>query len=259
MNAWDPETVSSMYEKQNLGFLTNINGKTEVHATRVAAAFRKLVFEDECDPQDPSTLEKARELSPNFVNTKIPFETLIWLAYTMMLSELGKSKELDDLLDYADSKLDPTWENGGLYYPRNDGIMDEDYNLIHMEPHSGNSGIGYARLNVSNGQRKMWEQPWTHKLLANRPWVDGAGFADDVDFLRGTWDEEKHAMIVTTRKWIGAEASQVVLSFNDLEAGLWAVYIDGKLKETKTLPNRGRLEVSEQVGEKEVDIVVVKV
>lgn len=259
MNAWDSETVSSFYEKQTLGFLTNINGKTEVHPTRVALAFRKLVDEDGCNPQDPSTLRKARELSPNFVNTRIPFETLIWLAFTMMLSELGKTKELNDLLDYADSRLDPTWERGGLYYPRNDGLMDEEYNLIHMEPHSGNSGIGYSRLNVPNGQRAMWEQPWTRELLVKRPWVDGAGFADDVDFLRGVWDAERHAMIVTLRKWIGAEAGQVRLSFNNLPAGLWAVYVNGKLKETKTSPESGVIDISEHVGESEVDIVVVRV
>lgn len=38
------------------------------------------------------------------------------------LSELGKDTELNGLLAHADENLDPVWEKGGLYYPRNDKL-----------------------------------------------------------------------------------------------------------------------------------------
>jgi hypothetical protein len=63
-------------------------------------------------------------------------------------------------------------------------LVDEEWNLLHVDPLSGNAGIGYARLEVENGQKKMWESPRTSDLLAGRPWVDGLNYADGIDFLR---------------------------------------------------------------------------
>lgn len=257
MNAWNPD-LRSYYDQQNLGFLTNFDGKTRLHATKVAFTFRKVVSEEGADPNDPKTLQQAQKLSDDLPGPRIPFETLNWLSFTMMLSELGKHKELNDLLEYADTFLNPTWENGGLYYPRNDTLMDENYNLIHVEPHSGNSGIGYARLNVENGQRKMWQQPWTRELLGGRPWVDDVSLGDDVDFLRGIWDDAEKAMILTLRRWRGKD-EPLTLTIKDLPAGRWAVYTQDELKKEVTLNAVGDIHIEEVVGLKEVDIVVVQV
>ena len=125
--------------------------------------------------------------------------------------------------------------------------------MIHMEPHSGNSGIGYARLNVDDGQKKMWEKPWTRELLKSRPYVDGMTFTDGVDFLRGAWDESACAMIVTLKSWSG-EDRNVKLQVKNLQKGDWAVYINGKLKDTTD--NTDTVEIAEVVGSEEVDIIV---
>ncbi|MBA7493155.1 hypothetical protein ES702_03711 [subsurface metagenome] len=261
MNAWAPDVVRSLVDKQTLGFLTHFNGKTQLQATRVAGAFRNIVLTEGADPDSVETLRKAREQCHTFVNPKVPFETLSWGCFNMMLSELGRQKELDDLLEYADTRLNPTWEDGGLFYPRNDELFDEEYNLVHVEPHSGNAMIGYARLNVKDGQKKMWEQPWTTEMLAKRPWVDGVGFADDVDFLRGTWDEEKQAMIVTARLWRepAAGSKSLIFQVKNLPAGQWATYVNGELRETAELKEARQVDVSHELGTEEVDIVVVKV
>ncbi len=253
MNTWNSGEVRARYDNQVIGFLTNVDGKTRLNPTRVALAFRKLVLEDGADANSPETLAQAHQISHKFISPIIPFETISWVTFTMMLSELGKKKELGDLLEYADSRLEPTWEKGGLFYPRNDDLLDNEHNMIHMEPHSGNSGIGYARLNVEDGQKKMWDKPWTREILQSRPYVDGITFADGVDLLRGLWDEDAHAMIVTLKSWSG-EARKITLQVNNLPKGNWAVYVNGELKETAE--SMEVIEVTETVAE-EVDIVVV--
>ena len=258
MNAWDSEAVRSRYEKQMMGSLTAFGGKTRLHPSRVAMAFRNLVLVDGEDLEDPQTLEKAKDETRHVVSQSIPFETLNWGTFTMMLSELGKTKELDDLLEYADEKLQPTWESGGLFYPRNDRLADEEWNLLHMEPHSGNSGIGYARLNVENGQKMIWEQPWTRDLLQSRPWVDGVSFADGIDFLRGVWDEEKRALVVTLRLWKG-DCKSIGITIRNLPQGHWAAYVDGSCVVSEKMSSPGDLLVNTLVGEQEVDVVVEKV
>jgi hypothetical protein len=62
-------------------------------------------------------------------------------------------------LAYADENLDPVWEKGGLYYPRNDKLENGEPKWTHMDPFSGNAAIGYSRLNVRDGQKKMWDRP----------------------------------------------------------------------------------------------------
>lgn len=72
-----------------------------------------------------------------------------------------------------------------------------------MEAFTGNGGIAYARLNVLDGQRKMWERPWTKEEVEGTPWVDGVALESGVDLLRGVWDEEKSMMVMTVRSWDG--------------------------------------------------------
>ena len=89
----------------------------------------------------------------------------------------------------------------GLYYPRNDKLENEEPKWTHMAPVSGNAAIGYSRLNVRDGQKKMWDHPWTQNDLATRPWVDGLDFWRNIDCLRGVWDAEPKAIIITLTTW----------------------------------------------------------
>lgn len=255
MHAWNSKYVEQSYDKQTLGFLTKFNSKTRLHPARIAMPFRRLVTHEGHDPHDPATLTKARAESRT-IPPRFPYETLNWLGFTMMLSELGKRKELDDLLEYADEYLNPTWENGGLYYPRNGKILDKEWNLTHIEPHSGNSGIGYSRLNVTDGQKIMWERPWTRDVLEGRPWIDGDGFEDDIDFLRGVWDVEKRAMVLTVRRWRGEEKVAMFVLKNVEDETRWAIYVNGKLKDVREASQVGQIEFKELIGQEEVSFVV---
>ncbi len=95
-------------------------------------------------------------------------------------------------------------------------------------------------------------------MLESMPWVDGVGFADDVDFLRGIWDEEEQAMIVTLKRWCG-EARDLVLRVNNLPSGRWAIYLGGELSGSQVLAAGGNIEIVEAVGKEEVDVIVARV
>ena len=94
MNSWNSEHVRSAYDQQTLGFLTRFEGKTRLHPARVAVAFREMVLKEGADPNDVQTLRRARsETNRHVIPQAIPFETLNWGTFNMMLSELGKQKE----------------------------------------------------------------------------------------------------------------------------------------------------------------------
>lgn len=263
MHAWNSDFVRQNWERQSVGHLLKLNGRTSIQATGVAAVYRKLLAEDGGPEGAEARLEKAKEMArAGHGQSPWPFQGASRGLFMMMLSELGRREELTDLLEFADRRLSPTWERGGLFYPRHDETMDESGDYVHVEPHSGNSAIGYARLNVENGQKIMWEKPWTSQALRSRPRVEGCSLADEVDFLRGWWDEERRAMIVTVKAWEAdyQKPQEVTLAVHGLDAGEWAVYIDGELQKTQQVRSDGSMEVLVAVVPAvEVDVVVWKV
>ncbi|KAM6535540.1 hypothetical protein FALCPG4_005095 [Fusarium falciforme] len=72
-----------------------------------------------------------------------------------------------------------------------------------MDAFTGNSAIPYARLNVFQGQRKMYENPWTDNHFSTYPFIDNIDLSSGVDFLRGNWDKNLAAMAVTMRSYSG--------------------------------------------------------
>ncbi|MEU9336533.1 hypothetical protein AB0D49_25740 [Streptomyces sp. NPDC048290] len=75
-------------------------------------------------------------------------------------AEMGDQRTRDGLLAHADRFMNPTWRDGGLYYPRNDHVQDQDGHLVEMYPLTGNVLLGYARLNVPDGLWKLYNEPW---------------------------------------------------------------------------------------------------
>ncbi|KAM5350938.1 hypothetical protein ACJ41O_003661 [Fusarium nematophilum] len=256
LNSWNSELVQSLYEKQVLGYVTVNGEEVRLQTPEVAEEFRRIVQEDGADPHDPEVLAKARSsagIKTPLQRTKTP------LPYVLQwLSELGKHTELDGLLRHLDERQSFKWENGGLFYPRDDSHTDEDGNLIQVSPLAGNACVAYARLNVPNGQKIMWEKPWTSHLLARRPWIDGVDLAQGVDCLRGIWDEEESAMILTIRTWEDRR-TKIQPTAKNLEAGLWAVYVDGELAKYGSVESRGRMAVEVEVGMEEMDIVFKRI
>ncbi|KAG9651700.1 hypothetical protein KCU95_g3370, partial [Aureobasidium melanogenum] len=176
------------------------------------------------------------------------------LGYTVeWLSELGR-EELPGLLKFIDRNLSPTWEKGGLYYPRNDEAMDKNLKWTHMDPFTGNAAIGYARLNVEDGMKKIWDHPWSQQQVSSQPWIDGISLADDVDFSRGLWDAEKGLFIVTMRTWDGS--SKILRpTLRNLSSGSWDIFINGREKNKIEDFQGGDIELEVEVGGVDVDVV----
>lgn len=257
MNTWNSDKVKSLYDSQSYGFITNIDGEVQLHEEKIALEYRKLVDTEDADKNDAAVLARARAnaaaLPPSF-----PFSQPTFGYVVQWLSELGKKAELDGLLKYADTNLQPTWENGGLFYPRNDDRTNEAGEWTHMDPFSGNAAIGYARLNVANGQKKIWDNPRKRGHAATQPWIDGIELGQGIDCLRGVWDSEESALVLTMKTWDGRNVTATPVATN-LPAGEWAVFVDGELVQLGTLEGGCDLRAEVRVGGEEVDVVFRRV
>ena len=206
MNSWNPSVAHATFDTQAPGFLSRIEpDRVELNSFPVAQTIRHLIKTEGVDPDSLSTIAKAKQIveSNSSAQQKIPWNTPIFGYVVQWVSEVGNKATLEGLLTHADKFMNPTWRDGGLFYPRNDQETDKDGHPTAVEPFTGNSAIGYARLNIFDGQRKMWLEPWTANQLSSAPYVDGVDLASGVDFLRGNWDEMRKAIFVTIRTWDG--------------------------------------------------------
>jgi hypothetical protein len=176
-----------------------------VNDEKVAKIIRELTKSEGVDPQAWSTKERAQHLAKELEEAPgMPFAQPVYGYVAQWVSEVADPALNDGLLRHADMFFNPTWENGGLFYPRNDSQADEHGNWKFVDPFTGNGAIAYARLNVPDGQKKMWEKPWSREHFSSFPFVDEISLASNVDFLRGSWDSGKGVFVVTMRTWDGS-------------------------------------------------------
>ncbi|KAJ7238510.1 hypothetical protein B0H12DRAFT_1137398 [Mycena haematopus] len=256
MNAWNSEEVHALYSAQTLGFLSSVpdEGRVNVNSAAVGQALRALVKEG-ADPDSSTTLRRAREAAGPAAKRAFSRPDFGYIA--QWVSEVGEDATVEGILRHADTFLNPTWERGGLFYPRHDEPEDADGNWTRMDAYTGNAAIGYACLNVLDGQKKMWEAPWSREHLAHSPYVDGVALDSGVDFLRGVWDADAGAMIITIRTW---DASTKTISpvFRNLPEGNYGVYINGELTEVNSVTAPRSLTATVVAGGQELDLVLLK-
>ncbi|KAL8707159.1 MAG: hypothetical protein Q9220_007771 [cf. Caloplaca sp. 1 TL-2023] len=257
---WNYAQIKSMYHSISKGFLQRIDDRINIRQPLLANEIRRVAAERKEDADSPAVLEQARrnvKEGATMQTSRSPLPTFGFVA--QWLSEVGGPADLDPLLRHADQFLRPSWHKGGLYYARDDATRakwDDDGNYLHMEPYSGNAAIGYARLNVQDGQKKMFDQPWTKEEVLERPCVEGVGLESGVDFLRGVWLEEKRCMVLGLRSWDGNQRElEVVVKM--VPAGRYGTYVDGKLKGVDTMEVKGKdISFKVSVGATDVDVVV---
>lgn len=204
MNAWNPDFCRRLYDTQTIGFLSYFeDGRVDLNPPPVAEAIRGMVGSHGADPKAELTRQKAFDAVASQAEQprKIPYLRPTFGYVAQWVSELGDETTLLGLLKHADLFMGPTWENGGLYYHNVPRDEYEKRDWVSADPYTGNAAIGYARLNPRNGQRKMWQAPWTPKQVDEAPFVDELTFGHDVDVLRAVWDKDAQAMILTIRKW----------------------------------------------------------
>jgi hypothetical protein len=134
MNMWNREFVRAHYPEQVKDLLIDgPDGTKSVRAAPKIEIMEQKLISDSCD--------------------------FGWVA--AWASEIGDAATLDGLLAHADRYMNPTWRDGGLYYPRNDTEYDERGNRTEVEPFTGNVLLGYSRLNVPDGMWKLYNRPWS--------------------------------------------------------------------------------------------------
>lgn len=79
----------------------------------------------------------------------------------LLASEIGDADTVEKLLAHADACMNPTWRDGGLFYPRCDDLNTESYVTCVM----GNALLGFARLNMRNGWADLFNHPWGDEVL----------------------------------------------------------------------------------------------
>lgn len=260
MNAYYSPFVYSLFERQKLGQITKIRGKVRLQNPHVAKAILDLVASDPLRYRhdDAATLAEAISVvkKENPVMER-DVATAPWLGMVCQwLSELGKEDYLSGLLEFADQEMRPKWENGGLFYERHTDL--DSTSLRSMDPYTSNAGLAYARLNVQDGQKQMFESPWTKELLARRPYVDNVDLSQGVDFLRGHWSEDDAALILTVRSW-DEKYHEINPWFHNLFPGIWGVYIDQHLDRVEEVTQvSGSISVHVRVpATGEVDLVLL--
>lgn len=111
-------------------------------------------------------------------------------------SEMGDTKTLDGLLAHADRFMKPTWQDGALYYPRNDQPFDQDGHLTSLGVLTGNTLLGYARLNVQDGMWGLYNEPWDRTHFAEPLIVERS---DDVDITKAVFDRDSRTLDFATQ------------------------------------------------------------
>ncbi|POS74368.1 hypothetical protein DHEL01_v207233 [Diaporthe helianthi] len=280
MNAWNSEHVHEWYPKLVKGHLTwhpdgRVNLNNILVTSEIRAALKKdedskgldersLTVSAETFAQAASKVQKGLDgdqlqtpMGQSNDSTTFGF-TVQWVSEVAPPPAEAERDVVSGLLKHADAYLNPTWENGGLFYPRRDGrLQDEEGNWTAMDVYTGNAAIGYGRLNVRDGQKKMWEDPWTKDgHHATYPYVEGVDLSSRVDFLRGEWNEEVGAFVLTMRTWDGSN-SRLDLKIHNLPTGLYGLYQAGQLAQVKPVKVGGVFDVTADVGADEVNVVLV--
>lgn len=256
--SWNYELTQKLYPSTAAGFLNRIDGRTNLNPPVVSNKIKDLEKDEGADPNSPSTLARAREMTAGQPPSHMKYLSPAFGYSCQWTSEYGSSDDLDAILRQADKFLNPSWSNGGLYYPRQDKGWDEQGNFTAVDAYTGNAGIAYARLNVKNGQKKMWDHPWTREEVNSKPFVEGVSLSQAIDCLRGTWDEREQAMVLTLRTWNGT-SKDIDLKAQNLPPGQYGVYVNGELlQSTEVTKLTDAIPVSFIVGGEEVDIVLVR-
>ena len=200
MNAWHRDFVREHYPRQITECVVAGPDGT------LTVPFRKM------PPGTPPALMRLEGSSSDFG----------WVA--TWASEMGDRSTLDALLAHADRFMNPKWDNGGYYYPRNDQEVDDDGNRTFVTPLEGNALLAYARLNVSDGLWTIYNKPW-NKDHFTEPALEH--ISSNLDVLRAWFDASGQSLTFTLRRRRGSNGEASVLISNVWERGAWELRREG--------------------------------
>ncbi len=203
MNSWNPEFVCDHYQRQRDEWVIRRNDG--LRCVEVSGALREHIDTNGAPELHPAS-------TCNFG----------WMA--VWAAEMGDTATVDGLLAYADQYFAPEYYKGGYFYPRQDEIRDDNGNPIANHPHQGNVLLNWARLNVKNGLRNFYSQPWGAEHF-EEPALTGIDFG--LDLYRADYDAEDRILrfdpaLSAAHKKGGLELSGV------FGRGSWTMTRDGE-------------------------------
>ncbi len=130
MHAWDPDFIEELYPRQR-----------ESHLESILAG------------DEPA----------NFTGGMVPTTAKIGFAmFTALAAEVGDRETRDRLLEQADQRFSPVWDEGRFYYPRSDNWTPADGGPSRgIDTLSGNALLPMARLNDGNALVDLYSRPWS--------------------------------------------------------------------------------------------------
>lgn len=97
----------------------------------MANAVRDIVKKEGGDPDSPSVIGRAVEAAAGRRQTTRKYMGPVFGHVAQGMSEIVGSPDLDALLLHADTYLQPSWAQGGLYYARCDRYWDDEGNYTY--------------------------------------------------------------------------------------------------------------------------------
>jgi hypothetical protein len=209
MNSWNRDVVRRVFADQLHGALrTGPDGTISPYSPAVAMQVKAALAAGQ-----PSDLPE---------DTTFRWHLPVFGDLAAGLSEVG-DPQLHALLAHADRFMNPTWERGGLYYPRNDESFDADGNMTYVDPLTGNAMLAYARLNVPDGMWALYNRPWGADDFA-QPRVESQTGA--FDLRRAYYHRDNRTLLVTARPRDN-KLTNVTLEIGNALPRPWTLAIDG--------------------------------
>lgn len=144
--------------------------------------------------------------------------------FALYAAELGDKKTVDAMLAYAEKHLNPTWDDGAYFFPRNDDLRNEEGLPVLMTPLAGNALLALARINIPNGLYTTFNEPFD-KAHFNEPDIDKIDYPK-VLVRQAVYDADECALIV--RLTPGNGRGKTTFRVNRLDAEKeWEIFANG--------------------------------
>ncbi|RYY98207.1 MAG: hypothetical protein EOO24_18780 [Comamonadaceae bacterium] len=154
--------------------------------------------------------------------------------FAALAAEVGDVETSRSMLAYADRHWSPTWEQGGLNYPRNDAFDDgsgrgngiaQRFSSPRVNTLTGNGLLGLARINPGRGLLGMVQRPWTAEHFRQPHITD---VSPQTQVAQAVFDPAAQALNLRFKPRRGAGASRTSLNVRNLQAGAaYAVMLNG--------------------------------
>jgi len=154
--------------------------------------------------------------------------------FALYAAELGDRKTVAAMLAYAEKHLNPTWDRGAYFFPRNDSLRSQEGLPVLLTPMAGNALRGLARINISNGLYTTFNEPFGDEHF-KEPFIDRVDYPS-VLVRQAVYDAEKRTLVV--RLTPGDGGGRTTFRVNRLDAGRdWEILVNsntiGRLHEGK--------------------------